>query len=246
MFTKIDSAQERATAILANAVIHTNAVMSRIWEGRYNSGRVHTLPFCYTQDMLLNLPPMYEYRSGGGLRLLYAGLRNDDRNLGDFISAVGEIKNDGSADIRRLKVTVAGNSYRPGAELVRQYSLNEQFEFVGQLSREDMPSLYSRADVLMAVDSSGTLNVHFPSKLMDCFYWRRPILGLTPERSCTWEMLREAGHICVRRGDVPSLKASLLSMLSESPRNDYDKDYYKRFVPEMAASGFGKILNSVL
>lgn len=243
-FKKTDTELERKVALCSDAIIHTNDIMSQIWEEKYHKGNVHTLPFCYTSAMLEELPPLQVCRKEK-IHFLYGGLCNEGRNLQDFIKALGLIKQERRTDYKRIDVTVAGTHYTPDIELVKQLSLQEQIHFIGKIPKEEMPALYLNSDIYLVVDNDGVRNVHFPSKLMDCFYYRRPILGLTPEDGCTWQMLQRAGHICVRKGDVQALKAVLLELINNGPSYSFDSDYYKNFTPEAISLRFKNILDTI-
>lgn len=245
-FRKMDLRLEQKVAAEADACIFTNPTMESIWKRKYPKSKTYSLPFCYTRE-LINHPfpaPSFGRKS---LQLLYAGLSNEQRNLQDLIRAVQLLEKEGYSRINRLKIRIAHKIYEPDKALVESSGLQSLFCFTGFLSEDQLRTEYMNADVFVVIDAPGTINVHFPSKLMDYFYYRRPILGITPPNGGTADELRASGNTIINNGDVPSIAQFLKRILDNGAQSlSYDPNYYQQFTPERASSLFNKIVQSVL
>lgn len=247
LFEKMDARLERKVALAADACVFTNQTMADIWQRKYNGCRTFILPFCYTKEMMGSHAEFSDKQDCGEVRMLYAGMSNEQRNLQDLIMAVGELSSEHCPDINKLKVSVVGNVFEPDKALVEAQGLQQFFSFTGVHSQEQLKEDYHEADVFLVVDAPGSVNVHFPSKLMDYLYYRHPILGITPETGGTADILRASGNTVVRNGDIPALKTYIKKLLvGGSGSLSFDADYYRQFAPERVSERFVKIVNTIL
>ena len=208
LFQKIDAKLERKVAESADACIFTNKVMSSIWKRRYKKCNVFTLPFCYSPQMMRHQMMTPEFHNNL-VCMLYAGLSNEQRNLKDLILAVSELVQDDYRGISRLIIFITGNIYMGDKALADSRGLKAQVFFTGFLSYEKIKKLLAETDIFIVSDSPGRINVHTPSKLMDYFFYRRPILGITPLIGGTADELRASGNTVIENGDIGSIKQYL-------------------------------------
>lgn len=243
---RIDQRLERKVASAADACVFTNRTMSSVWSRKYGAQHTFDLPFCYTKEMM-EMEFTTSKKVGERIRLLYAGLSNSKRNLQDLFQAVHQLSREGYTKTKLLDIRVAGRVYEPDREFVQAAGLSGNVSFLGMLSQEQLKQEFNEADLFVVVDAPGPINVHTPSKLMDYFYYRQPILGITPQIGGTADLLRESGHVSVENGDITSLKQYLRQILEDGPDIlSYDSGYYKHFSPEIVSTRFTKIVNSVL
>ena len=241
-----DRRWERAVAEEADAVVHTNETMERIWAERYGKSSVYTLPFCYTKEMM-DHPESLPQRGDGSVSILYSGLRNQQRNISDLVRAVSELKKEDYPCLKKMKINVVGPPFDPDRELVRALGVEDSFNFAGNQSKEQLPAFFRMADLFVVVDGVQQQNVFFPSKLMDYFYYRRPILGITPPEGCTASLLRDSGNCSIPNGDIHALTGFLKRILEEGCGIlPFNADYYRRFSPEVISGDFMQIVHSIL
>jgi len=248
-FRNYDARQERLVTENADAIIHTNDIISEIWRKRYGKlveDKVYTLPFCYTQEMIDHFQPA-EPHNREHIIMSYIGQAVGDRNLQDVITVVKQIKEEGNVKLDKLNIKILGHPYAPDVKLVEQYGLKNIFHFVGMLPQERLAEYYKESDVFLVVDAPAKANVFFPSKLMDYFYYQRPILGITPEVSVTTELLKASGNIAICNGDLKAIKNYFITLLDKGWETiTFDKSFYKRFTPEVTSHQFMNIVQTIV
>ena len=86
----------------------------------------------------------------------------------------------------------------------------------------------------------------FPSKLVDYFYYQRPILGISPKIGVTNQFLTESGNYCYTNDDVQGVCDYLTRIVTniESIMN-YDRNFYKQFLPEEISKAYKTILKEL-
>ena len=177
----------------------------------------------------------------------YIGQAVGDRNLQDVITVVKQIKEEGNVKLDKLNIKILGHPYAPDVKLVEQYGLKNIFHFVGMLPQERLAEYYKESDVFLVVDAPAKANVFFPSKLMDYFYYQRPILGITPEVSVTTELLKASGNIAICNGDLKVVKNYFITLLDKGLETiTFDKSFYKRFTPEVTSHQFMNIVQTIV
>lgn len=246
LYKQIDAKLEKEVAQTADACLFTNKAMSSIWKDKYRGRNTFTVPFCYSQQMMNHQIARPSFNNSF-VRMLYAGLSNEKRNLKDMIRAVGELMREGYPGTRRLRIRIAGNIFDSDRALVESEGLQSIFSFVGMLSQEELKNEFLSTDIFIVSDAPGRVNVHIPSKLMDYFFYRRPIVGLTPSIGGTADELRASGNTIIENGDIPSIKNYLKEVLDNGLMSlNYDDEYYKCFSPESVSAQFMKIVKSVI
>lgn len=244
-FLKWDCLLEKRIAHNAKAIIHTNNTLARIWKDKYNKDNVYVLPFAYTQEMMAIRPEIKQVNDLKRITILYAGLSYKERNVQDIILALGLLKTRGNTNLKRLEIRVCGDIYDKDVELTETCGVSANFVFVGMLNYDSLIKEYQKADIFLVVDSPGQKNVHFPSKLMDYFYYRKPILGITPDNGGTAEHLRASKNTVIRNGDIEAIADYLEGILQGKGLESNDTEYYLNFAPEKIASQFMEIVNSL-
>ena len=247
-FREYDAQQERLVAENGDAIIHTNDIISNVWRKRYGElvkDKIFTLPFCYTQDMVNSFKPSKRH-SHDQIILSYIGQALGDRNLQDIIKVIKQLKDEGNKDINKLNIKILGHPYGPDVRLVEQYGLKDIFHFDGMLPPERLTAYYEESDIFIVVDAPAKANVFFPSKLMDYFYYQRPILGITPEISVTTELLKASGNIVICNGDLDKIKDFFLQVLKRGVDSiKFDKEYYQNFTPQNTSDKFLNIIQRI-
>jgi hypothetical protein len=75
----------------------------------------------------------------------------------------------------------------------------------------------ARADVLLVIDApSAEPSPFLPSKLVDYLMFRKPILGLTPVRGASADLLRRLGCAVAAPDDVPAIAEALRVLIQRA------------------------------
>ena len=96
------------------------------------------------------------------------------------------------------------------------------------------------------IDSPQKRNVFFPSKLVDYFFYQRPILGVSPKLGVTNEFLTTSGNSCFENNDIEGIAGYLQTAISNFPLLlSFDKNYYQHFLPDSINNKYKQILNYI-
>ena len=245
---KLDAYYEKMVANKADAIIHTNKYIASIWEKRYGSdvnNKIHILPFCYSKNMTENVSsPQKEHKER--IVISYIGNRFAQRDLKDVITATKQLRDSGLKEIERLQFCIIGKPYEPDEALVKKYNLSSLFVFHDAISGDALNDYYNSSDFFLVIDAAAERNIFFPSKLMDYFYFRKPIIGITPSAGVTSDLLRDSGNIAIPSGDIETL-TEIIKQISLQGRDFVynDLDYWKKFRPENICPIFIDIVNAV-
>ena len=245
-----DRRWEKRVALEADAIIHTNDVIAQRWSDRYGelvNGKIHVLPFCYTKGMMeraqsLQRPSLHEK-----IVISYIGRCVGKRNLRDILSAIGELKSDNSPGINHLELRAIGLAADSDIAMANSLGLDDIVRFMGPFPEEDLIRFYEESHCFLVVDAPDDENIFFPSKLMDYYFWQRPILGITPERGVTHDLLTLSGGTAIANGNIRAIKEWLHNVLEKGVHSlTFNAEFYKRFDPEITANQFVEILKKSL
>lgn len=249
-FKSYDAQLEKKIARYADAIIHTNDIIANIWKDRYGSlvqNKVFTLPFCYTNEMLNSLPNYPNSLGSNKIVLSYIGQSVGDRNLQDIIYAIYELEQEGFDPISKLEIRIIGIPYQPDKDKVKKYNLENYFKFYGMMPVEELEKYYNESDIFIVIDAPSKSNIFFPSKLMDYFYYQKPILGITPNVGVTNDLLTKSGNFTITNGNIKGLKCYLKNILINGIGFlSFDKNYYNNFHPQHISSEFSAIINKII
>ena len=96
----------------------------------------------------------------------------------------------------------------------------------------------------MVIEGRDQGPLFFPSKLIQYYYYNRPIVGLTQEGSVLWKELKSTGHKVYHPDDIDGLERYLESaLLNYNLLLNYSQNSWKRFEPKNVAEKYLDILN---
>jgi glycosyltransferase involved in cell wall biosynthesis len=175
----------------------------------------------------------------------YIGKLFWDRNLRDVIKAISLIKKDNEELLKRLLIRVVGEATPQDVRMIHDNRCEEFFELIPFQDKNSIKNFYLESDAFLLIESQQNENVFFPSKLLAYFLYQRPIIGITPQKGETTDLLNESGNIAIRNGDVVELKNALLRLLGGELPN-FDKNFYLRYSQESLRIQYNEVLKSVL
>jgi glycosyltransferase involved in cell wall biosynthesis len=167
-------------------------------------------------------------RSDGPLRLVYTGRFYDGvRDPGVFLEAVAEVHRASALD-GRIAIEFIGSRMDAHAQQASALGLDRVVQFRSRVSPDQARQLAASSDVLLVIDApSEGPSLFLPSKLIDYLPLEKPILGITPLRGPSGDLIRELGYPVVdpldRAGIVQALRQLLdahdSGSLTISPRH---------------------------
>ncbi|MFC4767651.1 hypothetical protein [Effusibacillus consociatus] len=114
-------------------------------------------------------------------------------------------------------------------------------ERVGQVPYLQSLAEMKKSDILLLIDAASDVNIFLPSKLIDYFGARKPIMGITSEQGTTGSLIRNYGFPVVDPRDSERIASELIRMVRECEQyrqraetNDTDMFTAKSVADELA------------
>jgi glycosyltransferase involved in cell wall biosynthesis len=173
----------------------------------------------------------------------YAGIRTPD----SLLRALAELARRRPLD-RDLQVTFVGAVDDASRRLAARLGLNDVVEFTGRLPFAESARRAAAADVLLVIDApSEDESLFLPSKLVDYLPMGKPILGITPLRGPSADLIRSLGYPVVAPGDEPSIAATVESLIDAKGRgrlvpSALHEDVSKQYDIRRTTQAFSEIL----
>jgi glycosyltransferase involved in cell wall biosynthesis len=148
------------------------------------------------------------------LRLVYTGrFYRDVRTPLGLFEALAAL-NRRSPIAGQLEIWLIGpqvDDYRADAQ---RFGIEESVTFNGRVAPSAAGAMAAEADVLLIIDApSDGASVFLPSKLVDYLPLRKPILGLTPPRGASANLLRRLQCPVVPPDDVNAIASAISDLL---------------------------------
>jgi hypothetical protein len=134
---------------------------------------------------------------------------------------------------------------RHDIENIKKNKLDNMFELIGQRPYDQLAEYYKDADILLVIDAPAKENIFFPSKLIEYFVYKKPLLGISPKISETHNLLVESGHTAIENGSIRKIVDYLSTLLiNEGVNIKFNSDYYMKFSPDLVAKQYIELIES--
>jgi len=152
---------------------------------------------------------------GGPLRIVYTGrFYEGSRTPEALLRALGRLARSRPL-AHELKVIFAGTIVTAYVDLAHALALDDVVEFVPRRPREASLALAAGGDVLLVIDAPGDNNLFLPSKLIEYLPLNKPILGLTPRRGATADVLGELSYPIAPPDDEQAIASAVEGLLAQ-------------------------------
>ena len=248
---RYDAEQEAMVAHNADIILHTNKQLVDIWHERYGDvvkNKMYVMAFCFNNEQIVNAKSLTKHlhNSDGVIDFSYIGISMGNRNLQDVIEATNILINAKPHYRKKFQISIVGNYLQCDSLLVAKYNLHDIIIHKGYLRGEDLQKAYTETDVFIVVDSPMKRNVFFPSKLLDYFYYQKPILGITSKFGVTNDLLTEAGHTPIENGNITAIVEFMDQVISNyNSIMSFDREYFMTFAPEKVNTLYTDIIESL-
>lgn len=245
-----DAQMEALVAEYADAIIHSNNVIKECWNERYGEslrGKIYIIPFGYSDEQVKAFAPFSgTLPQTDKIVMSYIGTCAGERNFQSLIKAVDLLKLEMPCCGDKLEIRLLGNLLDRDKILIDRLRLWDVFTYVGRKPQSELQKYYKESDIFLVIDSSQDKNVFFPSKLVDYFYYQRPILGISPKIGVTNQFLTESANFCFTNDDVQGIGNYLIRIVTNvSSIMNYDRNFYKQFLPEEISMAYKTILKEL-
>lgn len=247
---QFDAEMESLVAHDADAIIHSNSVIRDCWVERYGDivkDKIHIVPFGYSSEQVKDFMPFNgRLPQSDKVIMSYIGTCAGDRNFQSLIKAVDYLYNRYPECQDKLEIRLLGNLLDCDKDLIESKKLGHIMKYIGRKTQDELPKYYQESDVFIVIDSPQKRNVFFPSKLVDYFFYQRPILGISPKLGVTNEFLTASGNSCFENNDIEGIAGYLQTAISNFPLLlSFDKNYYQNFLPDSINNKYKQILNYI-
>ena len=207
--------QEKAVIRAADSIIFTNPATVNLVMKKYPGqlkAKVSVIPHGFEKKLVRGVRNISRKRHK--LRIVHTGNLYGPRSPEGLLKAIATLKNKGEL-YKEIEVSFVGQVkyLSTWQSYITKNQLSTQVRFSPSVSYRDSLKIASEADVLLLIDAPNDReSVFLPSKLIDYLVYNRPILGLTPKKGVSAELLRKLG--CpVAPPDDPGEIASTLGEL---------------------------------
>lgn len=232
----------------ADVILHNSDMMCQSWSERYGSdisNKLFSLPMSFAfKRQCLSTP---EYDPQFKLQIAHVGNFYGKRKAEPFLKALSALVEEKPHFREKLKVFFVGEMLRDDLEFIKNQKLGDIIEIVGRKSEEECVEYYQRSNVFLVIEGEDQGLLFFPSKLIQYYFYNRPIVGLTQKNSVLWNELLSSGHKAFHPNDCLGIKNYLESaLLNYNSLLNYCQNSWKRFDPKNVAEKYVDILNKYI
>jgi len=210
---------ESAVVKEADALVFVNSQTADYVMRKYPSEwrrRVHVVPhgFDPSEPFRAAAAPRRDSR----LRIAYTGRFYEGfRTPESLLRAVASLAR--TRPLRdELHIAFVGTIVPAYRRLASQLGLDGIVEFTGRKSFADSTRLAAESDVLLVLDAPSGDNLFLPSKLVDYLPMHKPILGVTPPRGASADLIRSLGYPVVAPDDEPAIAGAITCLIAARQR----------------------------
>ena len=201
--------QERDVIGSADAVIFVNQYTADLVMAKYPpewQKKVHVVPHGMEPDLLplLERPKAQE----PVMRIVHTGNFYGHRKPDLVLRAVKALADARHGNIA-LRLELIGHADDALRQTATDLGVGGLVTFTGSKTYLESLASAQSADLLLLIDAPADTSVFLPSKIVDYFMLKRPILGITPRRGASAEALRGAGCPVIDPEDYDGILAAL-------------------------------------
>lgn len=236
---RYDTKLERLVAENADIIFHTNQIIIDDWIDRYGDlvvNKIHLLPFNYSDEDIKRAEGLNKSNNENEKKiLLHVGNLYLQRNLDDLIASMCLVKEIIPNLNEKISIQLVGVVSKRDILNIEKNNLNDVFSITGVVQPSELHSYYIKCDALLVVDAPAKRSIFFPSKLMEYFLYKKPILAITPKKGITYILLKEAGHYPVENGSIPTLTEKIICLINNyDTLRSFNDSFYDTFSPDIA------------
>ena len=245
-----DTRLESLVAEHADSIIHSNHIIKNCWKERYGENvedKIFIIPFGYSDEQVKAFKPFKGILpQSNKVVVSYIGTCAGDRNFQSLIKAVDMLYQKMPEIKDKIEIRLLGNLLDADRMLIDRLKLWGVITYVGRKPQSELAKYYQESDIFLVIDSPQNRNVFFPSKLVDYFYYQRPILGISPKLGVTNEFLTASRNQCYENNNIEGVAHYFKQAITDfSPLLIYDKEYYRHFIPSVIDDEYDKVLTAL-
>ena len=232
----------------ANVIIHSNQVISDIWQGRYGdsiSKKIRVVPFSFN---IYNLPKINENK-GPNERIVISHIGNiySSRSSITVFKGVEQLLSEHPEFKDRFVIQFIGQVPKSEMDYVRLHYLGTNIKFLGSIAPEELHSYYEQSDIFLIIDVVIKRNPNYPSKLMLYYYYRKPIVALTTANSNIEKELMHSGHsVCYYENPQGICDYLNIAITRYETLQNFNKNEWEKHTVENVKRIYNEIIESLI
>lgn len=227
-------AQEHAVVAAADRIVFVTEQTADLVMAKYPFSwrqKVRVIPHGFDLDLLEQEHAAPELtstqRPASRMRITHTGsLYHGARPVSGLLQALLTLRSTG-ADVP-VELSFIGYNPPELTEEIERLGLDDLFLLSGPRPWSESVRAAATADALLVIDAPSENSVFLPSKLVEYLALRKPILGLTPERGASSDLLRRLDYPVASPQDSIAIASRLQELLSQwrrghlcvSPKHD--------------------------
>lgn len=149
----------------------------------------------------------------------------------------------------RLHIRIVGNVEAKFHPLIDEVNAKKlaSIERIGQVPYLQSLAEMKQSDILLLIDAPSDINLFLPSKLIDYFGARKPVMGITAEQGTTGNLMRRYGFPVIDTRKPENIASELIEMvqkLSQYQQKAEENDY-EIFTVQSVAEELTRLFNQV-
>lgn len=250
-----DAAFQQADLLICPSEVQRKYML----RGRTEGNKMVAIPHTFEKDMY----PGAEAANDEQIIMTYLGSTDERRSLKPLIRALKWIREqpscrdrmipnqpDYSVVLDKLRFRFVGNHPRSLKDMVIDYYLDEQVEFISDVDYLTSLRMMQESNWLIHVDAyfpelQPGGSIFFAGKLADYLGADRPILGFTGQESPADYLIQGAGGLCVYEQEPETIASHLLRIANGfhySVDTNAQEAYRKRFDAKFVAKEFDQLI----
>ena len=196
----------------AAAVVFVNAQTAERVMSKYPADwrrKMHVVPHGFDPDGGPAAAPALDGRA----RFVYTGRFYDGLRSPEALLRALAALNGRRVLAREMHVAFVGPPIEKYVRLASALKLDGVVEFTGRVTAAESARRAAGADVLLVIDAPSDDSLFLPSKLVEYLSFAKPILGLTPDRGASADLLRALGYAVMPPDDDARIAAAVESIL---------------------------------
>lgn len=230
----------------SDVIIHNSDLMCQSWRNKYGkivSKKLFSLPMPFAFNKRNLVAP--DKNPLSKLCITHIGNLYGLRKAEPFLRAIFALVEEKPYFRNLLKVVFVGEMLNSDVDFIKTHKLDDVIEYAGRKSEEECVEYYKQANIFLVIEGKDQGPLFFPSKLIQYYYYNKPIVGLTQENSVLWSELKSTGHKAYRPDDIDGIKAFLeLALLNYNVLLNYNQNSWKRFDPQSVVDKYVGILDT--
>ncbi|GIM46885.1 hypothetical protein DNHGIG_24340 [Collibacillus ludicampi] len=245
---RVDERHEERVIHAADRYVFPTVEMCDLVAAHYRSlnigERSKVIPHCYDASL-------YYSRTSkeNGITLAYIGDFYGIRSPEPLLKALSIIQEKEPILLQNVRVRVIGNVESKFRALIDTYKdrVSVPIDLVGQVPYLQSLEKMAESDILLLIDAPSDVNLFLPSKLIDYFGARKPILGITSTKGTAGQLVGAFGFPVIDPLDAEGVANGLMKMIKELPsyQEKARNNVYDRFSAQEVAREFRDLFASL-